>query len=75
MSEEKKCLRCGGSHLEPGWAQSTGKIYFRPTNTKFLMLKSADVEVNANMCMDCGSLELVGDVEKAKSLVKRKQPH
>ena len=70
MSDEQKCLRCGGTNLEPGSIQSTGKVCFRPKKCKFLTTKSGDICVNANICIDCGHLELVGDVKKTKLLVK-----
>ncbi len=68
----EKCYRCGGERLEPGQMQSTGKIYFRPENAKFLTMKSANIPVNANICLDCGAIELVAEVEKAQMLTDRK---
>ena len=73
--EPKKCLRCGGTKLEPGAIQSTGSIYFRPTNSSFWSFQTVDVPVQANMCLDCGTVELVGDVRKAESLVGRASAH
>ncbi len=75
MSQAKKCMRCGGDELEPGAIQSTGKIYFRPENTKFLTLKTADIRIDGNICLDCGHIELVGDLVKAKDLVKAAEAH
>ena len=75
VMEPKKCLRCGGTDLEPGWVQSSGKIYFRPDNTKFMTLRTADVEVNGNFCLDCGTVELVGDTEKCRKLIERARAH
>ena len=75
MSETKKCIRCGGERLEPGRIQSTGRIYFRPENTQFLQLKTADIAVTANICLECGTIELVGDVVKVSKLVERVRPH
>ena len=69
---ERKCPSCNGTNLEPGNIQSTGKIYFRPKNTKFLTLKTADIEIEGNICTDCGYIMLVGDKNKAKSLVTGK---
>ncbi len=70
-----RCRRCGGQRLEPGSMQSTGKLYFRPANTKFLTLKTADVPIRANICLDCGAVELLGDVSKARALTDRKEPY
>ncbi len=68
---EKTCLRCGGTNLEPGRVQSTGRIYFRPDSPRFLTLSTADITVLANMCVDCGTIEFIGEVAKAKKLTKR----
>lgn len=70
MNEEKKCLRCGGTNLEPGSIQSNGKVRFRPKRAKFLTDKTADVWIKANICIDCGHMEIVGDAKKTKLLVK-----
>ena len=73
MTENKKCIRCGGTQLASGWAQSTGKMYFRPDNVNFFAPKTADLSVTGIMCLECGTIELVGDIKKAQSLIKRSQ--
>lgn len=70
MSEGPKCIRCGSTNLSTGWVQSTGKMYFRPDKVKFFAPRTADLAVSGRMCMECGFLELVGDLRKAQSLVK-----
>ena len=46
--------------------------YFRPANSSFWTLKTADVPVEAGTRpLDCGTLELVADVNKAEALVGR----
>jgi len=70
MSEEKKCLRCGGTNLKPGAIESTGKIYARPNEAKLDTLLTTGVLVNVNICFDCGYVETVVDVDKAKLLIK-----
>ncbi len=70
-----RCRRCGSRELEPGHVQSTGKVYFRPQNAKFLTLRTADILLHANICLACGLVELVGDVTKARALTERAQPH
>ncbi len=70
MSEEKTCLRCGGSNLKSGAFQSTGKVYFRPDDYKLVALVTSGVLVNAMACFDCGHLELVVNADKASSLSK-----
>jgi predicted nucleic-acid-binding Zn-ribbon protein len=74
MAKEKTCLRCGSTNLEPGMIQSTGRVRFRATNTKVMTLQTGDVTIDASICLDCGTLELVGDVKKAKSLTGKAKP-
>ena len=72
MSEEKKCLRCGGTNLEAGEFQSTGKIYSRPKNAKLVTVLTTGVPVDTLICYDCGHVELVVDAKKAKSIARVK---
>ena len=71
MTDKKQCLRCGSTQLALGKAQSSGRVYFRPDKVNFFALNTADLAVNGFMCLDCGSIEFVGDINKAKSLVQR----
>ena len=71
MSDSIKCQSCGGTNIEKGTLHSTGKIYFRPADAKFLKLETANIEVHANMCFDCGSINLMGNKEKLKELTKK----
>jgi hypothetical protein len=66
---DNKCLRCGGSNFQPGAVQSTGSIFFVPDNTKFLSALSSDVSLKSRICMDCGTLDMVGDTKKVAALV------
>lgn len=70
MSEKKTCLRCGGTNLEDGEFQSTGKIYSRPKHAKLVTLLTTGVPVENIMCYDCGHLEMVVDPAKVKSIAK-----
>ena len=65
---EKKCLRCGGFNLEPGALQSTGRLTFTPENSLALPRQNSQVLVRASICLDCGTLDLVGDAFKTQSL-------
>lgn len=69
MNAETTCLRCGGANLESGAIRSTGAMHFRPQGAKFLKLKTADVDVEARLCLDCGTISLSCDVQKVKSLI------
>lgn len=70
MNEEKQCLRCGGTNLQPSDLQSTGKIYSRPKDAKLVTVLTTGVPVSAILCFDCGHVELVVDADKAKSIAK-----
>jgi len=70
MSEENKCLKCGGTNLKPSKLESTGKIYARPDDAKFETVLTTGALVNANICLDCGHVELVVNADQAKSMVK-----
>lgn len=70
MNAEAKCLSCGGAKLESGTLTSTGALRFRPNNAKFMKLKTANVDVQAKLCLDCGSVALTADIEKVKSLME-----
>jgi hypothetical protein len=73
MTEKKQCIRCEGTQLTSGWAQSTGKMYFRPDKVNFFAPRTADLSVKGMMCLDCGTIELIGDINKAQSLIKRSE--
>ena len=69
-----QCSRCGSVVAEPGAVHSTGRMYFRPANAKFLTLKTGDIELKANACTRCGHVELVADVAKLDALTRRAEP-
>jgi hypothetical protein len=58
-------------NIHTGTLHSTGRTHFRPSDAKFLKLKTANIEVFANMCLDCGSINLMGDIEKAKDIAEK----
>lgn len=70
MSEQKQCLKCGSTSVADGCIQSTGKVSFRVKDATFITARTSYVPVNANLCVDCGHVELVGNTERAKMLVK-----
>ena len=73
MSEETKCLRCGGTNLEDGELQSTGKVYTRPKRASLSAVLTTGVVVDTVLCYDCGHVELVVDTKKANSLARTSQ--
>jgi len=72
MNEMEKCSICNSTNMEPGTILSTGKLHFRPEHARFLKLKTANVEVTAHLCLDCGHISLTGDAERVKGLVAKR---
>jgi DNA-directed RNA polymerase subunit RPC12/RpoP len=64
-----KCHRCGGTRLQHGRVRAPRRLTFVPDNTIFWTLSTPDVALDAYLCMDCGAVELFGDLEKAKRLL------
>jgi hypothetical protein len=54
--------------MEPGDVHAAGWLSFRPANSTFWTLQP-NVAIQAFLCLNCGNLELVGDVKKAEALV------
>lgn len=67
-----KCLRCDSKNTITGKMGTTGGLHFRPDDTKTLSLSTGDVAVSSILCLDCGFIQLSGDIEKAKRLVGKK---
>lgn len=65
---QRTCPVCHHEKLTAGEVHSTGKTYFRPEQTKFWVLKDANIDLKAYMCERCGNVAWFGDVEKLKSL-------
>jgi hypothetical protein len=72
MPKYETCFRCGGRNLEPGkihggklMASASPNIVFFGDNAKMLSL-AGGLPIEAYLCTDCGSIELVVDPEKAK---------
>ena len=68
MNRPQTCPNCSSTKIETGSLNSTGKVHFRPEQAKFLKLKTANVDVSANICIDCGQIVLTADTEKVKAL-------
>lgn len=66
---DTKCIRCSSERIETGSIQTTGQVRFHPNHTKFVSLRTSDIKIQAFMCLDCGHIQLRGDVEKANALV------
>jgi len=71
MNEQAKCPNCNGTNMEPGSLHSAGALHFRPEHAKFLKLKTANIEVDAGLCLDCGFVSLTADPDRVKALTDR----
>jgi hypothetical protein len=54
--------------MSPGALFSAVRTSFRPQDSKFLTLETGDVMTKAMMCRTCGTIEIVGDVNKLRRL-------
>lgn len=61
------CSRCGGE-MTVGALFSAVRTSFRPQESKFLTLETGDVLTKAQMCRQCGLIEIIGDVNKLRRL-------
>ena len=71
MSDSKTCSRCGGVTLETGRVQSTGRVNFHFEEPRFLTALTGHVPILSTMCLDCGTIELFGEVSKARKISKK----
>ncbi len=69
-TRKAQCACCGHGELVPGGLQSTGKLYFRPDNTKFFTLEDSYVATRAFVCTACGFIQLHADPDKMGRLLK-----
>lgn len=67
-----KCSHCDGT-LESGKLVAQYATRFQPdaTHRRFFSFDSDMAEVQALMCQACGRIELRGDTEKLRTLLKR----
>jgi hypothetical protein len=62
------CYRCDGEMMALGALYSAVRTSFRPQESKFLTLETGDVMTKAMMCRNCGTVEIIGDVNKLRRL-------
>ena len=70
MSDMNTCSRCGGSTLEAGKLH-TGRMSFHFDDPRFLTAFTGYVPIFSTMCLDCGTIDLIGEVEKARKISKK----
>jgi hypothetical protein len=68
------CYRCDGEMMALGALYSAVRTSFRPQESKFLTLETGDVMTKAMMCRTCGTVEIIGDVNKLKRLTAEPEP-
>ena len=68
------CYRCDGEMMALGALYSAVRTSFRPQESKFLTLETGDVMTKAMMCRNCGTVEIIGDVNKLKRLTAEPEP-
>jgi len=64
-----RCGLCGNAQMIEGVIRSTGRIYFQPARTKFLVLMDSWTKVRAMTCPACGHIQLFADTEKLAKLL------
>ena len=67
------CVACGNSELISGSMQSTGKVYFRPAQTKFFTLLEPNISMKGMVFPKCGFIQFFADTEKLSKV--RKDPN
>ena len=72
MDAKTTCSGCGGSSLESGKVQSTGRMHFHFSDPRFFTTYTSYVPIVSTMCLDCGKIELIGEVSKARKIAKKK---
>ena len=60
--------------MAPGALFSAVRTSFRPQDSKFLTLQTGDVMTKAQMCRQCGLVEIIGDVNKLRRLTSAPDP-
>lgn len=64
-----KCLHCGGA-LAAGKLVDYHGTRFKPDGAPFFSLTGIKVEIEALMCESCGRIELRGETEKLRAILK-----
>ena len=66
---KRRCSVCGNAEFVAGRIRSTGRIYFQPETTRFLVPFESLVGIEAQACAACGHIQLFADTRKLVSLV------
>jgi hypothetical protein len=68
------CYRCNSETIVMGALYSAVRTSFRPQDSKFMTLETGDVMTKATMCRNCGTVEIIGDVNKLRRLTSDPEP-
>jgi hypothetical protein len=73
MSSKATCINCGGSNLELGSLVAGGHVYFSPLRKakKFLTVKPQIVPIGANVCLDCGNVQLFASPKEVEAITRQ----
>ncbi len=69
-----RCAACGHTILIEGVFRGSGKMYFRPNQTKFWVFAESLVPTSARVCAACGTLQLRADTATLQRLAPRERP-
>jgi hypothetical protein len=69
MPNHKNCPHCGGIGFE--WGTLQAPLHFKLDRAPAFSIFNSAVRVTATMCMACGAIFLVGDLDKAKQVLQR----
>ena len=59
-----RCAACGHGTLLDGRLQGAGKLYFKPSKSKFWIFDHSLVPTNARVCPACGFMQVYVETEK-----------
>ncbi|QNN23092.1 hypothetical protein HED60_12695 [Planctomycetales bacterium ZRK34] len=68
------CTRCGGNDLRAGQIRNADQIHFQLSpageagGSGWHRRRGADIPLQVAMCMDCGHIEMRGDIHAARRL-------
>lgn len=64
-----RCSSCGHAVLVAGRVQGTGRLYFRPDQTRFWTFQEGLVPLTAKVCAACGFIQLYADTTRLTKLI------
>jgi hypothetical protein len=67
--DAQSCPRCGGRQREAGRLQGQHRVGFRPDRRRLFTLRPR-VRLSAAMCRACGHVELTGDREQLRGMLR-----